>query len=103
DDRAAAGRDHARSHSLNGKKLMAQIDGYPRIPIFRRDVRIGMSVVAGRVVDENVDGAESGLDLSDRSSKCGDIGQVARKKKRCVEASRRNVCNQLRGSIRVDV
>src|SRR5438034_10275654 len=47
---------------------MAEIDSHPLIPIFRRHVRIRMPVVAGCVVHKNVDRAESGLGLCNRSS-----------------------------------
>src|SRR5439155_14581350 len=68
---------------------MAEIDSHPLIPIFRRHVRIRMPVVAGCVVHKNVDRAESGLGLCNRSSQRGNIGQVASEKNRWMSTSGR--------------
>ena len=53
DYRPAAGLDHPRCRSLDGKELVANVGGLAFVPKLGRDIAPVVSVIAGRVVDQD--------------------------------------------------
>ncbi|CAM2151396.1 putative 200 kDa antigen p200 [Paraburkholderia tropica] len=77
DDRACALLAHAVDDGLCTKELMAQIHGEPIVPVSRADVADVMTVVVGRVVDENLDVTSSLSDGFETALQGVDITQIA--------------------------
>ena len=60
-----------------GEILVPQIDGHAVIPIVRRYVGNPVSIIIGRIVDENIHRTKPGLDFLERGMERVEIGQIA--------------------------
>src|ERR1700682_652468 len=77
DDGAATEALHLRQNSLRSEKHMTLVDGDAIVPVSRRDLFRGVTIIIAGIVDEHGDIAKVGTHFFDSALQSVDIANVA--------------------------